>query len=90
LRYNPFNHHGNPMGCKANHTSAQGSMQTAFRLRITVKEITMMNDETKVSHKQEQQQVENEHAHELTESELAKVSGGLKPVDRDDDLEVER
>jgi bacteriocin-like protein len=50
----------------------------------------MKNDETKVSQKQEKQQVENGHAGELTESELAKVSGGLKPVDRDDDLEVER
>lgn len=60
-----------------------------------------MNDETKASHKQEQQQVENEYARQLTESELAKVSGGLKPATRGklkvqggdddlDDLEVER
>ena len=61
----------------------------------------MMNDETKVSQEQEKQQVENSHTRELTESELAKVSGGLKPAARGkikvrggdddlDDLEVER
>lgn len=61
----------------------------------------MMNNETKVSHKQEQQQIEKEYASELTESELAKVSGGLRPASRVtskvlggdddlDDLEVER
>jgi len=47
----------------------------------------MMNDETKVSHMQEEQQVENEHTPELTESELAKVSGGLRRRGGDDDLE---
>jgi bacteriocin-like protein len=76
-------------------------MLIALRLRITFEELTKMNDETKVSHKQEQQQVENGQARELTESELAKVSGGLKPATRGklkvrggdddlDDLEVER
>lgn len=56
----------------------------------------MMNDEKKVSPTQQQQQVEKDQACELTESELAKVSGGLKPNVRggdDDDLdelEVER
>ena len=61
----------------------------------------MINDEKKVPPAQKQQQVEKAQARELTESELAKVSGGLKPVSRGkvrvrggdddlDDLEVER
>ena len=61
----------------------------------------MINDEKKVPPAKKLQQVEEGQARELTESELAKVSGGLKPVSRGkvsvrggdddlDDLEVER
>ncbi|MFZ4534807.1 bacteriocin [Propionivibrio sp.] len=55
----------------------------------------MSNDETKDSVKQKKQHIDNDPTLELTDEQLAKVSGGLKRMVRggDDDLkdlEVER
>jgi bacteriocin-like protein len=50
----------------------------------------MTHDESKKNADTDQQQAEKGGAPELTEQELAKVSGGVRGPDRDDDLEVER
>ena len=51
----------------------------------------MTHDEAKTNANTDQQQAEQNKARELSEQELAKVSGGLRGGDDDlDDLEVER